>query len=251
MSAAKHENTQMPLPMTDGALRRSYILHSGGIDSSTALVKALEDDVDDDVISVGVYYGQRHSKEVEYANELCSFLNVSRLVVDMTSPPKSMLTDARAKVPHISYAEIEGMSPTYVPFRNGQLLSRVAGIAQAWVMEQDELEESRPRQATIWFGAHAEDALNWAYPDCTPEFVGAMANAIFVGTYHRVRVIAPFMHSTKDEIIRVGERLSVPWRLTWSCYKGEEKHCGQCPTCFARKAAFTKAGVLDPTLYAV
>ena len=102
----------------------------------------------------------------------------------------------------------------------------------------------------IYFGAHAEDAQNWAYPDCTPEFIGSMSSAIFIGTYQRIRLHTPLMWLRKSEIIRRGEILGVDWCTTWSCYKGERLHCGQCPTCLARIRGFQLAGVQDPTVYA-
>jgi len=261
--------------------RRAYVLHSGGLDSSTALAVAchrLEAEID--VISVSVNYGQRHLVETGYAKKLCECLGIEHMAVDMARPPKSMLTNKAEAVPNVSYDEIQGMSPTYVPFRNGQLLSRIAGIAQAWVMEGKEqilenqgvgvVEElirlhgssavsllpdgkvqlDEDREATVWFGAHAEDAHNWAYPDCTPEFVGAMANAIYIGTYHKVRLVTPFIHSLKSDIVRYGDELALPFELTWSCYVGGDKHCGICPTCRARKEAFIQAAVRDPTVYA-
>jgi 7-cyano-7-deazaguanine synthase len=237
---------------------KAFVLHSGGIDSSTALALAVNAFGTDNVTSVGVHYGQRHVNELSYADEFCNYMGVKREVVCMAEPPASMLTDPSIKVPDISYGDIKGMSPTYVPFRNGQLLSRIAGIAQGWVMNQtkelellnepDEgLEEP---QAQIWFGAHAEDAAGWAYPDCTPEFVGAMAAAIYIGSYHKVRLITPFVHSMKSEIIKKGDELDVPYYLTWSCYKGESLHCGTCPTCISRHESFLTAGVADPTKYA-
>jgi len=57
------------------------------------------------------------------------------------------------------------------------------------------------------------------------------------------------MHRTKADIVRQGERLNVPWAETWSCYKGEELHCGRCGTCVERREAFALAQVHDPTLY--
>ena len=222
---------------------RAFVLLSGGIDSTTALAEAFGQ-ISDSVIGVSIDYGQRHYKEIDAAAEICRHYNADHMVAKMAPPPKSMLTDHTAEVPNISYADIQGVSPTYVPFRNGQLLSRVAGIAQDWT------NNIATREATIWFGAHAEDAHNWAYPDCTPEFIGAMANAIYVGTYHSVRLVAPFQHMSKTAIIALGHSLNVPYHLTWSCYKGEEKHCGVCPTCRARKEAFAFAHVADPTEYA-
>lgn len=244
---------------------RAFVLHSGGIDSATALAKAVALLGADNVVSIGIDYGQRHKVEMDYASKFAGLLGVERQMITMSHPPKSMLTDPDAAVPHMSYGEMQhGQSPTYVPFRNGQLISRIAGVAQGWIMEQDAAHVKASMatadytgkyfnsQAQIWFGAHAEDAANWAYPDCTPEFVGAMAAAVYIGTYHRVRLVTPFIHSSKAAIVREGAtQLWVDYKNTWSCYKGGKIHCGECPTCRARHQAFTSAGIFDPTEYAV
>jgi 7-cyano-7-deazaguanine synthase len=213
-----------------------------------ARAEAYSEGIWHDVVSISVDYGQRHKKETEFAQKLCDFFGVSHETVSMAYPPKSMLTDPSIKLPSSTYAELpEGISPTYVPFRNGQLLSRIAGIAQGWIMEQDKLGINA--KASIWFGAHADDAARDAYPDCTPEFIGVMASAIHLGTYRRVRLITPFTHMEKKSIVEIGSKLGLPYDLTWSCYDGKEKHCGTCPTCRARKEAFQLAQLPDPTTY--
>lgn len=234
---------------------RAYVLLSGGIDSSTCLHLAYRQ-FDENVVGVSVNYGQRHSKEIEYAARSCKSLNVRHHLLDLSSiMPQTMLTDVKAEIPNISYSEIKGVSPTYVPFRNGTLLSAVTSFvigelemfkkdAAAWPGEPGEPEWG------IFFGAHAEDAQNWAYPDCTPEFIGAMANAIFIGTYKQVRLHTPLEWLSKHEIIKLGVSLGVNWENTWSCYVGSDKHCGVCPTCRARRDGFAAAGVVDPTEYA-
>ena len=103
----------------------------------------------------------------------------------------------------------------------------------------------------IYYGAHAEDARGFAYPDCTPEFNGAMANAIYVGTYHKVRLITPLQWSSKKEVVELAQRLESPIHLTYSCYAGREKHCGKCPTCVSRVEAFKLAGLKDPVEYEI
>ncbi len=221
-------------------MTKAFVLHSCGIDSTTCLKLAIDAYGAHNVESISVNYGQRHIKEAEYAAAAANCLGVTHRTINMAHPPKSMLTDAEAEVPNASYYELTGISPTYVPFRNGQLLSRIAGIADIERGEDD---------AVIYMGIHAEDAAGWAYPDCTPEFFGAMANAIYVGTYFKVRLIAPLLFMMKADIVELGTRINVPWNLTWSCYKGEEIHCGICPTCRARHAGFMAAGVSDPTLY--
>lgn len=269
--------------MTD---KRAFVLLSGGIDSTTCLHKAILDfapsaEVGDHILSdafdgpvdggatwveaVSVDYGQRHRKEAEYAAATCRKFGIKHSVLrigDVLAGKGVMLADAAVPIPSISYDEIRGVSPTYVPFRNGTMLSLIAAHAQKWVDERiDDATENafggdRLRatdymrdSAGIYFGAHAEDAANWAYPDCTPEFIGAMANAIYVGTYSCVRLYAPIQWMGKAEIIRLGESLGVDWAGTWSCYAGGELHCGECPTCRARRAGFEAAGVADPTVY--
>jgi len=223
-------------------MTKALVLHSGGLDSSVALAMAVLEHGSDKTVSIGVNYGQRHSIELDYAKRFCDALGVERRVVQLPTIQNSILTDPNAPIPKMSYDEIQGLSPAYVPFRNGLMLSNVAAIAQA------------ENFGVIYYGAHAEDAFNWAYPDCTPEFNGAMANAIYTGTNNLVRLLTPFQWSKKDEIVFLGSRLSAPLELTWSCYEGggeDGKHCGECPTCIARKRAFEKAGIADPTDYRV
>lgn len=216
-------------------MARALVLHSGGIDSSTCLAIAARDY--DEVTALSIHYGQRHSREIDAARDVAKHLCVQHEALQLPPIENSMLTDASREIPSISYEDIKGISPTYVPFRNGLLLANVASLAQAREFD------------AIFFGAHAEDAHNWAYPDCTPEFIGAMANAIFIGTYQKVRLVTPLEWLNKQEIITLGDKLGVPWGKTWSCYKGEPVHCGVCPTCRARRAGFIAAGIFDPTVY--
>jgi 7-cyano-7-deazaguanine synthase len=235
---------------------KAFVLLSGGIDSTVCLYEARYT-FGSNVEAVSIYYGQRHMKEIEYARKSAGALDIPHRIVNLASiVPKTMLTDVMAKIPEVSYAEIPGVSPTYVPFRNGLLLSAVASIVHGEYVKESEygdnaLTEMPLPEWAIYFGAHAEDAQNWAYPDCTPEFLGAMANAIYIGTYRAIRLHTPLQWDTKRDIILKGEQLGVDWRRTWSCYAGKTLHCGVCPTCRARRAGFKAAMIQDPTEYEV
>ena len=220
-------------------MSKAYVLLSGGVDSSTALAIANED-WNGSVTAVGVDYGQRHQKELEQAHLIADHFHNEWIVRDIQGfIQKGGLTDETLDIPPVSYDDLpSGVSPTYVPFRNGTMLSLIAGMAAI-----------DPDAKTIYIGVHAEDAKNWAYPDCTPEFIGGMANAIYIGTYHKIRLHAPLIWMKKHEIITKGTKLGVPWEHTWSCYEGRDLHCGVCPTCRARSEAFSLAGVDDPTSY--
>lgn len=237
----------------------AYVLLSGGVDSTTALYKAHSKHVHD-MLAISIDYGQRHVKELEMAKASCELLGIDYHRIDASSlMPKTMLTSKDTDLPDASYADLPaGISPTYVPFRNGMMLS----IAAAFIQGQIQIAEHKPeyeplfkapgqlnKEIELYYGAHAEDSANWAYPDCTPEFNGAIANAIYIGSYQNIRLHTPLQWMEKHEVISLGHRLGVDYSNTWSCYAGEDQHCGTCPTCRARKDAFKLAGVLDPTSY--
>ncbi len=232
---------------------KAAVLLSGGIDSTTALYLAVHNHGFDKVVAYSVDYGQRHKKEVEYADESCIELKVQRRKLDLSRIiPKTMLTDENQAVPAVSYNDITGTSPTYVPFRNGLMVSAAASAFHGAILngEFGDPDSVDNAENYLYYGAHAEDAQGWAYPDCTPEFNGSMANAIYVGTYGKVRLNTPLQWLVKGDIILLGEKLGVKWENTWSCYKGGELHCGECPTCRARRAGFQAVGISDPTQYA-
>lgn len=229
----------------------AYVLLSGGIDSTTCLHMAVMEYGARNVRAVSIDYGQRHIKEVSCAKLTCDLLSVDHKTLSLKDiVPKTMLTDKKSKVPNVSYDKIVGVSPTYVPFRNGLMLSALTSYIHGQLILEGLAGTNKTlNQHALYFGAHAEDAKNWAYPDCTPEFVGAMANAIFIGSYQQIRLVTPLLFDSKADVIRKGNKLFIDWKYTWSCYKGEKLHCGTCPTCLARIQAFSDAGVPDPTKY--
>lgn len=231
-------------------MKKAAVLLSGGIDSTTCLYLAVKEYGAANVIGVSMDYGQRHRKEMAFAKQSCENFGARHKVCGLDSVvPRTMLTDPTSVVPDISYDEIEGVSPTYVPFRNGLMLSAITSGFDGLLLREEQDSEKHD-EGEVFFGAHAEDAHNWAYPDCTPEFIGAMANLIYIGTYRRIRLRTPLQWFNKADVIRFGDGLGVSWTHTWSCYKGGEIHCGTCPTCQSRRKGFKDAGVADPTLYA-
>ena len=220
-----------------------FTLLSGGVDSSTTLAIAREDFPNDQIECVSVDYGQRHRREMESAQMIAAHYGCDHQILDLKGLLAGMLVDKpqNEEIPNASYADLPvGISPTYVSYRNGTMLSLLAARAQAWVMEVSTTDSEA--EATLYCGVHADDGVNWAYPDCTPEFVGAMASAILVGTYYKVRLRAPLQYMNKMQVVQRGLQLDVPFRDTWSCYAGGEMHCGTCPTCRSRRDAFYQLG---------
>lgn len=232
----------------------AVVLNSGGVDSTTAVGFAVNHYGKENVITVSAYYGQKHSIELECAKKIAEYYDVKHMEIDLSKifsySNCSLLANSTEEIRHKSYADQiaedgEGMVRTYVPFRNGLLLSSVAAIAMSLV-------ENKPdTTATIFLGAHADDAAGEAYADCSPEFAETMNRAIKIGTYNKVNVFAPFVKMTKAQIVSLGLALKVPYELTHSCYEGERPCCGTCGTCIDRINAFKANGAIDPVPYKI
>lgn len=217
----------------------TVVLLSGGLDSTALASELVDTEGAGAVYALGVNYGQRHARELLSANAVAAHLGIDFGVVDLRAVgsmlSSSLTTDT--PVPHGHYAD-DNMRATVVPNRNAIMLSVAVGIAS-----------SRGHDA-VATAVHAGD--HPVYPDCRPEFIQALSYAAQVGTegIGNVRVIAPFVNLSKDEVLTTGQAVGAPYALTWSCYEGGELHCGRCGTCVERAEAFHLAGVEDPTDYA-
>lgn len=229
---------------------KALVLSSGGVDSTTCVALAIDRHGKENVITASLYYGQKHDKELECARKIAEYYGVRHIEEDISNVMKyagsvCTLVKGGNEIASESYAEQiekngQGRVDTYVPFRNGLLLSIAASYADSLFPGED---------VFIYYGAHADDAAGEAYADCSPEFVSAMNTAINIGTYGKISVSSPFVHSHKSDIVKTGLQLKVPYDLTWSCYRGGEKACGKCATCLDRKKAFELAGSVDPIPY--
>ncbi len=222
------------------------VLSSGGVDSTTALAMAVDKYGKENVTALSVSYGQKHDKEIEAAKKTAEYYGVEQLFLDLSKIFQysncSLLKQSTDEIPEEDYAEqiekTNGEKPvsTYVPFRNGLFLSSAASIALS------------KGCSLIYYGAHADDAAGFAYPDCSSVFNNAMNEAIWEGSGHQLKIEAPFVNINKAEVVKKGLKLKVPYELTWSCYEGGEKPCGKCGTCRDRAAAFKANGIEDPAL---
>jgi len=212
------------------------LLLSGGLDSATLAAWIKEHLPGQRVSAYTFLYGQKHAVELEAALGVANFYDLEHHVIELPVISGSALTDGAHPVPlGRDLSKAQGVAPTYVPARNLLLLAHVAALRDA------------EGPAVIWLGVHHDD--HTGYPDCRPEFVEAVDEAVRLGTQHGLRVRAPFVRMSKAEIIRWGLDHQVPYHLTHSCYQGSRPACGVCDTCQARLAAFAAADALDPIAY--
>lgn len=212
----------------------SVIILSGGMDSVTLLHYRKERIA----LAVSFDYGSNHNvREIECARRQCENLGIEHLVIPLDFMGiyfRSSLLEGANSIPEGHYAD-ENMKSTVVPFRNGIMLSVACGLA-----------ESRGLRHVMMANHGGDHAI---YPDCRPEFVTSMSDAMRNGTYEGVDILAEFTNITKSDIARLGKKLGVDYSMTYSCYKGGAKHCGRCGTCIERKEAMREAGIDDPTVY--
>lgn len=227
--------------------RRAVVLLSGGLDSATVLAIAVEQGFE--VYALSFRYGQRHSVELEAAEQVATALGAARHVVvdiDLRVFGGSALTDDAISVPHHDDASDLGsdIPVTYVPARNTIFLS----FALAWAETLD--------ASDVLIGVNALDYSG--YPDCRPEYIVAyeqmanLATKAGVEGRQRLKIHTPLIQLTKAEIIQRGLRLGVDYALTHSCYDPVEgRACGSCDSCLLRGRGFAELGMTDPALAAL
>ena len=223
---------------------KAICLLSGGLDSATCLAAARRDGFDCYALSFD--YGQRHRVELESAKRLAAALGAAdhRIAkIDLRAFGHSALTSEIAVPKGRDEAAMNREIPvTYVPARNTIFLA----FALAWA---EVLEAS-----DIFIGVNALDYSG--YPDCRPEFIQAfehmsnLATKAGVEGRTRISIRTPLILLSKADIVRLGQKLSVPFELTHSCYDPDAagRACGACDSCLLRAKGFREAGIADPVL---
>ena len=183
------------------------------------------------------YGSTQNHREQQYAVKQCQALGIKHLIIPLDFMHryfKSALLKSPDAIPEGNYDD-ENMKATVVPFRNGIMLAIACGIAESNGLQR------------VMIANHAGD--HTIYPDCRKSFIDAMSMAMQHGTYEGIEVFAPYTTLSKTDIARHGKALGVDYAMTYSCYKGGEKHCGKCGTCRERMEALREAGIPDPTPY--
>ena len=243
---------------------------SGGMDSSTLLLKALSEF--DTVIAVSFDYGQKHRVELDRARDLVQYLNlngkkVNYQVIELNGLSQllnSALVIGGAEVPEGHYAE-ENMKATVVPNRNKIFSSITQAIALSIANEKQE-------DCSIALGIHSGDHA--IYPDCRQEFRDADDFAFRSGNWDsdRVSYWTPYLEGDKYTILKDGEKLcdelgidfNEVYKRTNTSYKPIPVFMGMAPggpdyqwhsdyksaSSVERVEAFIKLGRPDPAPYA-
>ena len=222
-------------------MSKAVILLSGGLDSTTVLAIAKEQNYDCYALSFD--YGQKQRSELESSIAIAKKSNVIEhriMKISLNDIGGSALTDKGISVP--KFSDSDDIPITYVPARNTIFLS----FALAWAEVVD--------CQTIFIGVNALDYSG--YPDCRQEFIEAFETMANLATKQsvegdKIQIKTPLINMTKAEIIKKGLSLGVDYSETTSCYDANSlgEACGECDACVLRKNGFSSANVEDPTKY--
>ena len=238
--------------------KHAVVSLSGGMDSSTLLLKCL--DKFETVTALSFDYGQKHKVELKRASALVDYLrrkghDVTYQVIKLdglVSLLDSALVEGGEEVPEGHYAS-ENMKATVVPNRNKIFASITQAVALSIANKTEE-------NTAIALGIHAGD--HDIYPDCRQEFRDADDKAFREGNWEAERVgyYTPYLKGDKYDILLDGEvlcetlnidfdevyaRTNTSYKPTpegWSDYKSASS--------VERIEAFIKLGRPDPVQYA-
>ncbi|WP_025120349.1 MULTISPECIES: 7-cyano-7-deazaguanine synthase QueC [unclassified Serratia (in: enterobacteria)] len=207
-------------------MKRAVVVFSGGQDSTTCLIQALQQY--DEVHCITFDYGQRHRSEIEVAQALCQTLGAkAHKVLDvglLNELAISSLTRDNIPVPAYDSSQTDTLPSTFVPGRNILFLTLAAIYAY-----QVEAE-------AVITGVCETDFSG--YPDCRDEFVKALNQAIVLGIARDIRFETPLMWLNKAETWALADYYQQLERIrhdTLTCYNGVQGDgCGECAACHLR-----------------
>lgn len=201
--------------------KRSLVLLSGGIDSSTLLAQEVKEGFE--VVPLHIDYGQRGARMERLCCEAQG--NTHGLILE-TLDASALGTGFRQRA----------RKDRDVPFPHRNLV--ILAIALSYAHE---------RYCTrICLSINRDDTED--HPASTEAFIASFRE-MAVTLDKRFEIATPLIALRKHEVVLLGASLGVDFSRTYSCLVGGERHCGACPQCAARKRAFHLAGLPEPEAF--
>ena len=225
-------------------MKKAISVLSGGLDctvSTSVFTKNWE------IHAITFNYGQKAFKrELKAAKEICDEMGWTHEVIELPwlSKISTSSLNTAEEIPEVTFNDLDDIekssetaSSVWVPARNMVFTSIAISYAESIGAEK------------IIVGWDAEEAAT--FPDNSKEFLNAFNELIDVGSPENIKIEAPAIDLSKEEIVKLGVEVGAPMELSYSCYKGGDKHCGVCESCMRRKRAFRQLGIDDLTEYEV
>ncbi len=224
--------------------KKAIAVLSGGLDSTIAsCVYAKEYDIH----SITFDYGQKSSKrEIKASKEISANMGFKHSVINLEwlSKISNSSLNTNKEIPTLNEDQLDDLkkcsetaSKVWVPGRNLVFTAIATSFAES---ENAEI---------IIVGWDKEEAVT--FPDNSKEFLKKFNNLLKIGSPKDIEIKAPLINLNKLEIVQLGKKINAPMELSYSCYKGNQKHCGVCESCIRRKRAFKQSKIIDLTKYEI
>ncbi len=227
----------------------AIVLCSGGIDSVTTAYYVKKKLNYEKIIFLFFDYGQKTVQEEKRASIISAKKLGAKFIeikLGWLGKISNSLINKEGEIKKLKREELKDTAEEsknwYVPCRNTVFLTSALGLAEAFFIKNKEIYD-------LFVGFKNEGKEG--YPDTTPEFVKEMNKLSKVSCARAFKIKAPLIKKDKEEIIKLGTKLGVDYKDSFSCYVGKKIHCGSCLACKLRQEGFYWAGLKDPTSYQI
>ncbi|HFA8865569.1 TPA: 7-cyano-7-deazaguanine synthase QueC [Neisseria gonorrhoeae] len=203
--------------------QKALVIFSGGQDSTTCLIQAIQTYRRENVQAITFRYGQRHAVELERAEWIAQDLGVSQTVLDLSLMRQITHNALMDETAAIETAD-NGVPNTFVDGRNALFLLYAAIFAKGQGIRH------------IIAGVCETDFSG--YPDCRGVFVKSMNVTLNLAMDYDFQIHTPLMYLTKAQTWALADEMGVLDYIreqTHTCYKGIVGGCRECPSCILRE----------------
>lgn len=214
----------------------TIVLLSAGLDSLASFYWALQET--DVMLALTLDYGQKAAaRELELSKAVCERHDVAHKVIELSwyRQFSSALIQKQSVIPDLDMGQLDELKMTqksaqavWVPNRNGVMIALASAFAESMLA------------SSVVVGFNAEEGVT--FPDNSPDFVKASNKALEYSTKGAVRVVAPMIDKNKTQIVEWCLKNNVDLSNLWSCYRGDDRMCGQCESCQRCKRALQDGG---------
>ena len=164
--------------------QKALVIFSGGQDSTTCLLQAIQTYGRDNVQAITFHYGQRHSIELERAHWIAQDLGIAQTVLDLSLMRQITHNALMEEGADIQMAT-NGMPNTFVDGRNALFLMYAAIYAKGQNIKH------------IIIGVCETDFSG--YPDCRDVFAKSMNVTLNLAMDYDFQIHTPLMYLTKAQ----------------------------------------------------